>query len=653
MPNPKVCVKRLHYLGGVVNPRLLAISGPLKDSTYVLAKDEVTVGRDSSNLLAISDPSLSRRHCVLSYDAEGYTIRDLASRNGTFVNGTAVKECRLHHGDQISAGDSVFVLLLRDDTSVAAGGQVEFDDSVTHATAQLRPQDALYLQPDRILRELPESSRLSRNLNALLKISRAVHALRDLEELQKQILASIFEVMPAERGAILMDASEDEFESVFVQVREGLVAQPLRISRTITRQVMERQVAVLSSDVQGTSGFQKVESLVASQVRSLLCVPLMMFGKATGCIYLDTTNPASRFEQDHLQLVTAVAGIVAVALENARRMHWLREENVRLSTEINLEHQLVGESACMKEVYSLLARVASTDATVLIRGESGTGKELAARAIHRNSPRSEKPFVPIDCGAIPQGLIESELFGHEKGSFTGALAQKKGRLELAHGGVVFLDEIGDLAPAAQVTLLRVLQERKVERVGGVRPIPVDFRLIAATNKNLEEALKSGAFRLDLFYRLNVVSIVMPPLRERREDIPVLAEYFVRKVSKKCRTRPKRLSPEAIACLSNYDWPGNVRELENVIERSVVLSTADTISPEELPEFILESDPPPSVAEAKYHAALKQAKQQLILNALEEANGNYTEAARILGVHPNYLHRLIRNLELREIIKAGK
>jgi transcriptional regulator with GAF, ATPase, and Fis domain len=643
----------VHDLGAAVNPRLLAVSGPLRESTFVLVNDEVTVGRDGSNQLAISDPSLSRRHCVLVRDAEGYKIRDLGSRNGTFVNGLAVQESRLRHGDQISAGDSVFVLLLRDETALAASDRVQFDDRITQATEQLRPQDALYLQPERILRELPETERLTRNLNALLEISRVVHAIRDAEQLQAQVLASIFEVVPAERGAIFMDSREDEFQSVFVRNREEPPSEPLRVSRTITRQVMQQGVAVLGSDIQGSEGFQKVESLVASTIRSLLCVPLMMFQKVTGCIYLDTSNPASRFDQDHLQLVTALAGIAAVALENARRLQWLQEENLRLITEINLEHQLVGESAGMKQVYSLLARVAPADSTVLIQGESGTGKELAARAIHRNSPRAEKPFIVIDCGAMAEGLIESELFGHEKGSFTGAVAQRKGKLEMAHGGVVFLDEVGELSLTAQVKLLRVLQERKIERLGGEgRLIPVNIRLVAATNKNLEEEVKAGLFRLDLFYRLNVVGVIMPPLRERRDDIPVLAEYFVRKASKKCKVRVKKISPEAMACLSNYDWPGNVRELENVIERALVLTTTEMISPEDLPELILEKDPPPGVAAAKYHAAVKALKQQLILNALDEAKGNYTEAARILGVHPNYLHRLIRNLDLKETIKAG-
>jgi transcriptional regulator with GAF, ATPase, and Fis domain len=637
----------------LANPRLLAISGPLKDSTFVLSGDEIPIGRDSSNSLTISDPALSRRHCIITREENSYNIRDLKSRNGTFVNGVAVKESLLKHRDQISIGDSSFSLLLADDAEEFAVGRVEFEDRVTQATAKLRPQDVLYLQPDRILRELPSSSRLGRSLNALLKISRAVHSVRDLEQLQGRILELVFEVTPAERGAILLDSKGNTgFGSVFARHRPGVPVQAVHVSRTVTQQVIEEGVAVLGADVAGSGDLRSVDSLVSSNVRSLLCVPITVSGKVTGCLYLDTANPGGRFDENHLQLAAAVASISAVALENARRLHWLEEENLRLSTEIGLDHNMVGESARMREVYQFLSRVAPKDTTVLLEGESGTGKELAARAIHRNSPRSVKPFVAINCAAIPEGLLESELFGHERGAFTDAVAQKKGRLEVANGGVVFLDEIGELAAALQVKLLRVLQEREFERVGGTRPIAVDIRLIAATNKNLETAVKAGLFRLDLYYRLNVVTLTMPPLRERREDIPVLADYFVRKYSKKCKVRLKEISRDAMQCLANYDWPGNVRELENAVERALVLNVTDTIQPEDLPESILEKDPPLAIAAAKYHATIKETKKQLILNALCESRGNYTEAARLLGVHPNYLHRLIRNLGLKESIRSS-
>jgi transcriptional regulator with GAF, ATPase, and Fis domain len=636
------------------NPRLVAIGGPLRDSVFALPESDLSLGRDASNGLPISDPSVSRRHCLIRREASGFKVRDLDSRNGTLVNGEPVKDHWLHHLDEIAVGDSVFRFLIEDDPEKSSGASrsVEFEDTgATHAAAEIRPEDVLYLQPEKILSELPATSRLARNLSALLKISRVVHSIRDLDELQAQVLDLIFEVAPAERGAILLDGTSGEFNSVFGRNRDARSERSVRVSRTIARRVLEQGLAILGSDVPGT-GLASVESLIALQVRSLLCVPLSIYQRTIGCIYLDTINVGDRFNEDHLELVTAIAGISAVALENARRLQWLEQENQRLTTEITLDRTLVGESPRMKDVFQFLARVAPTDATVLIGGESGTGKELAARAIHRRSPRASKPFVAINCAAIPENLLESELFGYERGAFTGAVAQKKGRLEIADGGVLFLDEIGELAPSLQVKLLRVLQEREFERVGGNRPIHVDIRLIAATNRDLEEASRKGEFRQDLYFRLNVVSLTMPPLREHKDDIPMLVSFLVEKHCSKCGTKPKPLSRQALACLQNYDWPGHVRELENVMERALVLGTSEDILPEDLPENLLERGPAPGVGEAKYHGAVKELKKRLIQNALEEARGNITEAAKALGVHPNYLHRLIRNLDLKESSKAS-
>jgi transcriptional regulator with GAF, ATPase, and Fis domain len=626
----------------------------MRESHFVLPDEEASVGRDPSNQLCINDPSVSRQHCVIGRDDKEFQIRDLGSRNGTQVNGISVKQQTLKHGDQLGIGDTVFLFLVEEGPDKVITSSVEFDDrQLTHATAQIRPQDVLYLQPEKILNELPATSRLARNLNALLKISRIVHSIKEFDELQNQVLNLIFEVAPAERGAILLGGKEmDRFTSVFGRNRNAQDPRPVKVSRTIARQVLEQGVAILGADVVSNGGLKGVESLIASQVRTLLCVPMTIFQRVIGCIYLDSTDPARRFEEDHLQLVTAIAGICAVALENARRLQWLEQENQRLLAEVNFERSMVGESPKMKEVYQFLARVAPTDSTVLIGGESGTGKELAARALHRNSPRSGKPFIAINCAAIPETLLETELFGHEKGAFTGAVAQKKGRLEIADGGTVFLDEIGEISPALQVKLLRVLQEREFERVGGTRPVGVDIRLIAASNRNLEEGVQDGTFRRDLYYRLNVVRLNMPALRDRKDDIPMLVRYFIEKHSAKIKVKPKVISREALACLLNYDWPGNVRELENAIERALVMGLSDVILPEDLPENFLEIEAAPGITAAKYHTAVKDLKKQLILGALEEAKGSYTDAARILGVHPNYLHRLIRNLELKEFLRSG-
>jgi Nif-specific regulatory protein len=577
-------------------------------------------------------------------------IKDLDSRNGTVVNGLPVKEQWLRHGDEIAIGDSSFLFLLEEEDRAAPASRVEFDDS--HPTAETRliyPKDVVYLQPDRLLRELPATSQVARNLSALLKISRVVHAIRDLEELQAQLLDLIFEVVPASRGAILLaEGATQDFSALYARTRQAGGAQLVRVSRTIARQVMKDNVAILGSDVPGGK-LRTVESLAVSEVLSLLCVPLTVFQRVIGCIYLDSTSASNRFHEDHLQLVAAIAGISAVALDNARRVQWLEQENQRLTTEISQEQSLVGEGARMKEIYQFLSKAAPTDSTVLIEGESGTGKELAARALHRNSPRNSKPFVAINCAAIPESLLESDLFGHERGAFTGASNQKKGRLEVADGGVVFLDEIGELAPALQVKLLRVLQEREFERVGGTHTIKVDIRLIAATNRDLSEAVRLGQFRQDLYYRLAVVKVTMPTLHERKEDIPMLTRHFVQKHAKRCKVKPRPVSREAMAALVNYEWPGNVRELENAIERALVMGSSEMVLLEDLPESLLEQAPSPDVADGKYHANVMELKKQLILDAVEQTRGNYVEAAGILGVHPNYLHRLIRNLGLKDAI----
>jgi Nif-specific regulatory protein len=417
--------------------------------------------------------------------------------------------------------------------------------------------------------------------------------------------------------------------------------------------VLRENVAVLNNEVQDSAAFNASESLVASQVRSLLCVPLVAFGRVRGVIYLDTSDPMVRLDEEDLQLFTAIGGIAAVALDNARHLEWLESENLRLQAEINIEHNMVGESARMREVFQFIDKVAPTDATVLLCGESGTGKELVARAVHVNSPRAGKPFVAINCAALTETLLESELLGHERGAFTGAVAQKRGKFEAADGGTVFLDEIAELAPSLQAKLLRVLQEREFDRVGGTRPVKVDIRVIAATNKNLQEAIRNGTFRQDLYYRLNVVSLTMPPLRDRREDIPLLASHFVDKFSNKSKKQVLGISAQASASLMNYDWPGNVRELENAIERAVVLGSDELIRPEDLPETVLEIEPSAGASITKYHEAILEAKKQLIIRAVEQAGGNYTEAAKLLGVHPNYLHRLIRNMNLKSTLKSSR
>ncbi|MDQ5835664.1 MAG: sigma 54-interacting transcriptional regulator [Acidobacteriota bacterium] len=636
-------------------PRLAVVAGPLKDSAFELGGEELSVGRESSNRVCIPDALLSRRHCVVRTENSRHKLVDLNSLNGTFVNGKPVREHLLEHGDQIGIGESRLVFLRHADEPAARDSttvQVSERHLTAYSTVRMRVEDALAPAGDQ-WSKLPGLAALARDLTLLVKVSTTVNSIRDAEELQRELLRFVFEVVPAERGAILLVGEGGEVVSEFGLDRGAGAGRAVEVSRTVVRQVLEEGASVLHSDLFEGSGPLSSESLRGARLSSLLCAPLTLFGRPVGVIYLTATDPSTHFDEEHLRLVTIISGVAAVAINNARHVEQLERENSLLREESRVEHGMVGESEAMRKVYQFIARVAITDSTVLIRGESGTGKELAAQALHQNSARRERPLVAINCAALTETLLESELFGHERGAFTGALTQKKGKLEVADGGTLFLDEVGELAPVMQAKLLRVLQEREFERVGGTRTIRVDVRVVTATNRDLEEAVRAGTFRQDLYYRLNVVSFEMPPLRERREDIPLLASYFAAKYAAKFKRKVTGLSPEARECLVSYDWPGNVRELENAIERAVVLGSTERVLPEDLPENVLEAEPQPGTAPAavnRYHDALREAKRQLILRALELSGGSFTEAARALGVHPNYLHRLIRNLNLRPELK---
>ena len=619
-----------------MSARLAAISGKLKGGIFPV-DEEVVIGRETAANLCIADASVSRRHSKIEKKESGFVITDLDSLNGTFVNDVPVKTRLLEHGDRVRIGDSQFLFLAHEGDAMSKSSDVTLDEAqvISGSTVQFRFDHAINL--------------MARDLSALMKVSTTINSIRGLDDLLERLLELLFEVVPAERGAILLtDEGSVETSLVFGLDRAQGKNQAVKVSRTIVQQVLRDGVALLANDGAAKSSHAS-ESLALTRAHSVMCVPLLIFDRKLGVLYLDTTRARDQFNRDHLQLVAAIAGISAVAIENARQFQWLETENERLLSDVNIEHNMIGESPAMQRVYHFISKVAPTNATVLISGESGTGKELAARAIHRNSKRAQKPFMAVNCAALTESLLESELFGHEKGSFTGALAQKKGRLEIADGGTIFLDEIGELTPPLQVKLLRVLQEREFERVGGSTTIKVDLRLIAATNKNLEEAIEAGLFRQDLFYRLNVVSLEMPALRDRREDIMLLANYFADKYSAKCNRKLKGFSAEARNFLTAFDWPGNVRELENAIERSVVLGTTDLILPEDLPEAVVEAELSPTMT-VRYHQAVLQAKKQIILDAIEQGDGNSTVAANLLGVHPNYLHRLIQNLHLKDQLK---
>ena len=613
-----------------MDPRVVALSGVLKGKEFRLQTGRVSIGRDAANTITPSDSAVSRQHCVIEWVDGQAQLSDLESHNGTFVNGIPVSRRQLSDGDVLRVGLCEFIYLTEavpppSVRQVLFGGASSSDILKTVKLGESRMW----------LSNPTDVGRMARDLNALVKISQTINSIRDSEDLQRSLLACIFEVVPAEVGAILLiDQPDEEPASIVAYDRNDGSKSAVSVSREMVQRALWEQSAVVSSEGNGSNSSENA-----------ICVPLLGVQRTVGVLYLSSSGEARKFGDDHVHFLNSAASIAAVTLENLLALESLKAENRRLRAELDPLEGMVGDGKAMRQLGAMINKVAQGDSTVLILGESGTGKEVVSRAIHAASPRADKPFIAINCAAIPDTLLESELFGHEKGAFTGAVATKKGKLEVAEDGTVLLDEIGELAPTMQAKLLRVLQQREFDRVGGTRPVKLHARVLAATNKDLEAAIRSGEFRQDLFYRLNVVSVAVPPLRKHREDIPLLAIYFATKYAQKCNRPFKGITSDARALLMNYDWPGNIRELENAIEHAIVLGASDEIRPEDLPEALLEN--PASKSEGtKYHAAITDLKKRLIRDALAEANGNYTDAAKILGVHPNYLHRLIRNLEMK-------
>jgi len=600
-----------------MSPKLLAIAGPLHGASYPIADERVTIGRDPHNHVAVPDRLVSREHCVIVRQGDGFLLRDLGSHNGTLVNEIPVTDQLLAHRDIITVGRTVLQFLTRDD--------VVFEDPSGTTTVSLPA--------------FPDSPRppqlATADLHALLRVSTMLHSFHAMYRgrassarnlLESHLLSLILEVIPAGRGAILLyEESLDEPSSLSIE--DHGTNRPVTIGREMAKRVLSEACALMVEDAP----------------RTLLLAPLTIRGQACGLIYLE----GRALSEAHLQLLVAIAQLASMAMENAFQLEWLETENERLEAELHPDHHMIGDSPPLRRLQRDIARAAQANSTVLILGETGTGKELVARSIHQSGPRARKPFVAVNCAALSETLLESELFGHEKGAFTGAIAQKKGRLEIAEGGTVFLDEIGEMPLQLQVKLLRVLQERQMERVGGTQPVKLDIRLIAATNRNLEEEARAGRFRQDLYYRLNVVTLHTPALRDRPSDILPLAMHFAARFGQQCGRRMAGIAPEAQAYLAHYEWPGNIRELENAIERAVVLGSGDMIQIEDLPETIREIAKPAGVARAMpLQDAIDEAKRQAIARAFEQARGDHASAAGLLGVHPNYLYRLMRNLGMR-------
>jgi two-component system response regulator HydG len=615
-----------------MKPRLLAISGSQTGTVRELIDSPISVGRLEANQLCLTDPTVSRNHCTIQRVNEQngqYELVDLDSRSGTFVNGMPILRRTLDHGDNIRIGNADFVYLTHEgEAGTPRRRASDFSSSPSSEATRVAPPAGLPTFG-------VEVGRMARDLTALFRISNVINSIRDSQLLQRELLQLIFEVVPADEGAVVLLADfEEETLEICSWNRHTDAPSNMEVQRELVhRTFWERTAVQIDADPN------------AGQTNNILCLPLVAIERTIGVLYLTSLHPAPPFREDHIYFLDSASRIAAVTLENILALDSLRSENSKLKRQLNPVTNLVGESRQIRQVSEFISRVAQSDSTVLIRGESGTGKEVIARSIHQSSPRSERPFIAINCAAIPETLLESELFGHEKGAYTGALGMRKGKLEAAEDGTLFLDEIGELAPAMQAKLLRVLQQREFERVGGTHSVAFKARVLAATNKNLEQAIKSNEFRQDLYYRLNVVSVSVPPLREHCEDIPLLALYFASKYAQKNKRPFKGISSEARSLLMGYSWPGNVRELENAIEHAIVLGLTEEILAEDLPNVILEQQSAKLVG-AKYHDVLNESKKELILNALRDSKGSYPEAARTLGIHPKYLHRLARNLNLK-------
>jgi two-component system response regulator HydG len=570
---------------------LIVISGPLLGARFPLGAADLHIGRGPSAGVRLTETGAAWEHCVIRARDGRYRIIDHRTGAGTYVNGMRITEHCLEPGDQVSICETV--LVYREDPAAPPDSQ---QPTLLRACSLLFMFRAIALSQS-------DSHRAT---------------------MEAQILRLIGDIVPSSGGAVLLGRDADELRAAAQERQEsaGLEAIAERVCR---------------------------EGAVVEPGTRLVALALYVHGAIAGV--LATWFPASELDNlsEHRDTLSAVATLAAAALETIRQVERLQTENALLLERIAAgETGIVGDSPALRKLLQMVARVAPQDTSVLILGESGTGKELVASALHRQSLRAAKPFVAINCAAITETLLESELFGHEKGAFTGAVAQKKGKLEVAEGGTVFLDEIGELAPALQAKLLRVLQQREFERVGSTRTMKLDVRLIAATNRDLSAQVRAGAFREDLYHRLNVVALRVPPLRDHAEDIPALARYFLERTAARCRRRVAGISPEAERYLMNYAWPGNVRELENAIERAVVLGQSDQVLPEDLPETVLEAAGVPEVPGA-LQSTVTESKRQSIIAAWQQAGGDHKQAAELLNIHPNSLRRLIRSLNLRDAL----
>ncbi|MFH1706330.1 MAG: sigma 54-interacting transcriptional regulator [Planctomycetota bacterium] len=615
--------------------RLVIQAGPHKGMSFEIRRPKFSVGRDLVNDVQLLFPKVSRVHAEIMAGEGGDTLYDRQSRNGTTVNGLAVETAVLRDGDEIGIGDTLFVYQAEAADASRSRTKVFRDGGAAGETvvASVAGWNADLLKKNLRSGSTLQHEHTKKFLVELFELGRALHGIDDPRALLRRAGGLIATAVKADRVfPALRDAdAADGWEVLALEPgdRAGSLAHA-PISRSVFKQAAEERTAIAVHQGQDASA-----SMTANDIRTALCVPVAHEGdrgELLGLLYADRMGQAEDFSRLELEFVTAAAVVVADALRAAEAVRALAREAAALRGEVRARHSIVGGSAALERTLAFIDKAAGASATVLIMGASGTGKELIARAIHDAGARADRAFHTVNCAAIPETLLESELFGHVKGAYTGADTERRGMFEEADGGTLFLDEIGDMPATGQAKLLRVIEQGELTRVGSARVIRVDVRVIAATNKDLDKESAAGRFRADLFHRLNVLTLAVPPLRERTGDVRILLDHFIARYAAECGRR-LTFTPEAVKLLEAHAWPGNVRELRNLVERLCILAPADTITPADLPPAIQARDG----ADAGGGLSLEAVTQAHIRKVLDLTAGNKKKAAEILGIDRSTLY----------------
>ena len=635
--------------------KLIIKEGPGRGTAYELTDESVTIGRDPTNVIQIPSETVSRTHAILSSAEAGggdvWTIKDMHSKNGMFLNGQRVESATLGSGDQIRLGEALLSFILRDFEAIGEDGLAQDDD-----TMQVRDRierDTIMMQPGGAGVTAEVGPDPQQTLMGLLEFNGKAAGARSYADLFEALSAAIEKyVQPHRTVPILFDEKKGLLRPWVRQKGEfDKVLARIPISSSIVRYVQQHRCAVVSESTQKDERFMDARSVATNEIASAMCAPLLIGNRLLGAVYVDRLGDAERFASADLKLLSAFAVQAAVAVETVRMREEVGRERYVREKEARGEYDIVGECEAMQRIFRFISKAAPTDASVLIEGESGTGKELVARAVHLNSQRRHQPFEAVNCAAMAPTLLESELFGHVRGAFTGADKNRPGRFELADGGTLFLDEIGELPESSQSKLLRVIETGELRRVGDVKDIQVNVRVVAATNKVLAEEVKKGHFREDLYFRLNVLRVALPPLRARESDMRLLAEHFLKYFAHKCGRQDLRFDEGALKVFEGYPWPGNVREMRNAVERMVVMAEGAVLDVADVP-FEIRTAPAPgdddsvAVAEGEDLPPLREVEKRHIARVMRQTGGNKKEAARVLGIDRSTLYAKLKahNLE---------